>query len=108
MSVGFQWTTWRCIPEGSTLHNHCCENLRSYERDAVFKTFCVLNTIESRRMGWAGHVACRGEKRHACRTFVGKPEGKRPLGKLRHRWEDNIKMDHRQVGWCGVDWIGMA
>jgi hypothetical protein len=48
------------------------------------------------------------EKRHACRTSVGKPEGKRPLGKLRHTWKDNIKMDHRQVGWCGVDWIGLV
>jgi hypothetical protein len=64
--------------------------------------------IKSRRMGWTGHVACMGEKRNSCRTFVGKPEGKRPLGKPRHRWEDNIKMDLRQIGLYDVDWIDLA
>jgi hypothetical protein len=49
--------------------------------------------IKSRRMGWAGHVAQVGEKRKACRILVAKPEGKRPLGRPRHRWVDNIKMD---------------
>jgi hypothetical protein len=49
-----------------------------------------------------------GEKRNACRLFVGKPEGKRPLGRPRCRWVDNIKMDLLEVGWGGVDWIGLA
>jgi hypothetical protein len=49
--------------------------------------------IKSRRMRWTGHVALMGEKRNAYRVLVGKPEGKRPVGRLRHRWEDNIKMD---------------
>jgi hypothetical protein len=49
--------------------------------------------IKSRRMGWAGHVARMGEKRNACRILVRKPEGKRPLGRPRRRWVDNIKMD---------------
>jgi hypothetical protein len=44
-----------------------------------------------------------GERKNACRIFVGKPERKRPLGRLRHRWVDNIKMDHREIGWNGVD-----
>ena len=54
--------------------------------------------IKSRRMGWAGHVACIGERRGVYRVLVGKPEGKRPLGKPRHRWEDNMKMDLQEVG----------
>jgi hypothetical protein len=51
--------------------------------------------IKSRKMRWAGHVARMKEKRNACRLLVGKPEGKRPLGRPRRRWEDNIKMDLR-------------
>jgi hypothetical protein len=49
-----------------------------------------------------------GEKRNAYRSLVGKPEGKRPLGRLRLRWVDNIKMDFGETGWRGVDWIGLA
>jgi hypothetical protein len=61
--------------------------------------------IKSRRMIWAGHVARMGEKRNAYRILVGKPEGKRPLGRLRHRWVDNIKMDLREIGLDGMDWL---
>jgi len=58
-------------------------------------------------MRWAGHVACMGE-RGGYRVLVGKPEGKRPLGRPRHRWVDNIRMDLQEVG-CGyMDWIGRA
>jgi hypothetical protein len=53
---------------------------------------------KSRRMRWAGHVARLGERRGAYRVLVGKPEGKRPLGRLRSRWEGNIKMDIEEVG----------
>jgi hypothetical protein len=49
-----------------------------------------------------------GEKRNVCRILVGKPEGKRPLGRSRRRWLDNIKMDIGDIGWDGVDWIDMA
>jgi hypothetical protein len=49
-----------------------------------------------------------GEKRNAYRMLVGKPEGKRPLGRPRHRWVDNIKMDLREIGWDGMDWIDLA
>jgi hypothetical protein len=49
-----------------------------------------------------------GEKKNAYRILVGMPKGKRPLGRSRRRWEDNIKMDLREVGWCGVDWIDLA
>jgi hypothetical protein len=64
--------------------------------------------IKSRRMRWAGHVARIGEKRNAYRILVGKPEGKRPLGRPRRRWVDNIKMDLREVGWEGLDWIDLS
>jgi hypothetical protein len=67
-----------------------------------------IRMIESRRMRWAWHVARMGEKKNAYRIFVGKPDGKRPLGGPRRRWVDNIKMDLREVGWDGVDWIDMA
>jgi hypothetical protein len=49
-----------------------------------------------------------GQKRNAYRLLVGKPEGKRPLGRPRCRWADNIRMDLGEMGWCGVDWIGLA
>jgi hypothetical protein len=60
--------------------------------------------ITSRRMRWAGHVAQMGEKRNAHRILVGKPEGKRPLGRPRRRWMDNIKMNLREIGWGGMNW----
>jgi hypothetical protein len=54
------------------------------------------------------HVECMGERRGAYRVLVGKPEGKRQLGRSRHRWEGNIKMDLQEVGWGGRDWIDLA
>ena len=59
-------------------------------------------------MKWAGHVACMGERRGIYRVLVWKPEGKRPLGRSRHRWEDNIKMDLQEMGCGGMDWIELA
>jgi hypothetical protein len=64
--------------------------------------------IKSRRMRWARHVARMGETRNAYRILVGKPEGKRPLGRPRRRWVDNIKMDLIEIAWDGVDWIELA
>jgi len=64
----------------------------------------IVQVIKSRRMRWAGHVACMGEERGVYRVLVGKPEGKRPLGRPRRRWVDNIRMDLQEVG-CGyMDW----
>jgi hypothetical protein len=66
---------------------------------------CIVRVVKSRRMRWAGHVAGMGEERGVHRVLVGKPEGKRPLGRSRRRWEDNIKMDLQEVGeGCG-DWM---
>ena len=64
--------------------------------------------IKLRRMRWAGHVAHMGEERGVYKVLVGKPEGKRPLGRPRRRWMDNIRMGLQEVG-CGyMDWIGLA
>jgi len=68
----------------------------------------IVRVITSRRMRWVGHVARIGEERGAYRVLVGKPEGKRPLGRHRRRWVDNIRMDLQEVGSGYVDWIGLA
>jgi len=67
----------------------------------------IVWVVKSRRMKWAGHVVRMGEVRDVHRVLVGKPEGKRPLGRPRRRWEDNIKMDLREVG-GGGDWMELA
>jgi len=59
----------------------------------------IVRVIKSRRIRWAGPVACMGESRGLCRVLVGKPEGKTPLGRPRRRWEDNIRMDLQEEGW---------
>jgi hypothetical protein len=64
--------------------------------------------IKSMRMRWAGQVARMGEKKNAYRVFVGMPNGERPLVRSRRRWEDNIRMDIREIGWGGMDWIDLA
>ena len=67
-----------------------------------------VRMIECGRIRWAGHVAHMGEKRGIYRVLVGKPEGKKPLGRPRPRWENKIKMDLQEVG-CGcMDWIDLA
>ena len=67
-----------------------------------------MRVVKSRRMRWVGHVARMGEDRGVHRVLVGKPEGKRPLGKPRRRWEDNIKMDLREFGGGRGDWMELA
>ena len=74
----------------------------------MYSSHNIVRVIKSRRMRWAGHVARMGEERGAYRVLVGKPEGKRPLGRPRPRWVDNIMTDLREVG-CGyMDWIWLA
>ena len=68
----------------------------------------TLRVVKSRRMRWAEHVARTREGRGVHRALVGKPEGKRPLGRPRRRWEDNIKMDLQEVGGGCGDWIELA
>jgi hypothetical protein len=68
----------------------------------------IFRATKSRRTRWAGHVSHMRESRGMYRVLVGKPEGKTPLGRYRHRWEDNIKMDLQKVGCGGMDCIDLA
>jgi hypothetical protein len=68
----------------------------------------IIRLIRSRKMRWAEHVARMGEDRNVYRVLMGKPEGKRPLGRPRPRWEDEIRMDLREIGWGSVNWIQLA
>jgi hypothetical protein len=72
----------------------------------LYSSPSIIRIIKSRRMRWAGHLSRMGEKRNLYRLLVGKPEGKRPLGRPRRRWVDNIRMDLREVGWGDglMDW----
>jgi hypothetical protein len=89
------------VPGGwRKLHNEELHNL--------YSSLNTNRTIKSRTMRWAGHLARMGEKRNAFRILVRKPEGKRPLGRQRRRWVDNIKIDLREIGWDGMDWIDVA
>jgi hypothetical protein len=85
---------WRKLHNGE-LHN-------------LYSSPDIIRQIKSRRTRWAGHVARMGEGRNLYRVLVGKPEGKRPLGRPRRRWEDGLKMDLREIGWEGVEWIHLA
>jgi hypothetical protein len=82
------------------LHNEELRDLYSWPS--------IIRIIKSRRMRLAGHVARIGEKRNAYKLLVGKPEGKRPLGRPRRRCVDNIWMDLGDMEWGDVDWIGLA
>jgi hypothetical protein len=81
--------------------------LHKEELNDLYSPTNIIRLIKSRRMIWAGHVACMGEKRGAYRILVGRPEGRRPLERPRSRWEDNTKMDLQDVGW-GMDRIELA
>ena len=82
--------------------------LHNEELNDLHSSLKIVRVIKSRRMGWAEHVARMGEGRGVCMVLVGKPEGRRPLGRPRRRWVYNIRMDLQEVG-CGyMDWIGLA
>ncbi|KAJ4445733.1 hypothetical protein ANN_12418 [Periplaneta americana] len=82
--------------------------LHNTELHALYSSPNIIRNIKPRRLRWAGHVARMGESRNAYRVLVGRPEGKRPLGRPRRRWEDNIKIDLREVGSDDRDWINLA
>ena len=82
--------------------------MQNEELNDLYSSPNIVRVIKSRRMRWAGHVVRMVEETGAYRDLVGKPEGKRPLGRPRRRWVDNIRMDLQEVG-CGyVDWIELA
>jgi hypothetical protein len=84
-------------------------DLQIYLNGNYYSTKCLKSTlIKAKRMRCAGNVAGMGEKRNAYRLLVRKPERRRPLGKPRRRWVDNIRMDLVEMRWGDVDWIGLA
>jgi hypothetical protein len=82
--------------------------LHNEELNGLYSLPNLVRVIQSRRMKWMGHVARIGEGSGVNRVLVGKPEGKKSLGKPRRRWDDNIRMDIQEVGCACVDWIGLA
>jgi hypothetical protein len=83
--------------------------LHNEELHNLYSSPDIIRQVKSRRMRWAGHMARKGEERKVYKVLVGKPEGKRPLGRPRRRWEDGIGMDLREIGFGGcVDWIGLS
>jgi len=82
--------------------------LHNEELNDLFSLPNIMRVVKSRGMRWAVHVARMGEDRGVHRVLVGKPDGKMPLGRPRRRWEDNIKMDLREVGGGGGDWMELS
>jgi hypothetical protein len=84
------------------------EILFNEELHNLYSSPDIIRQVKSRRMRWARHVARMGAERKVYKAFVGKPEGKRPPGRPRRRWEDGMRMDLRENGLEGVDWIRLA
>jgi hypothetical protein len=82
--------------------------LHNEELRGLYSSPGIVRVIRARKMRWAGHVASMGEVSGAYNLLVGRPEGRRPLGRPRRRREDNIKMDLREIGFGDVDWIHLA
>ena len=82
--------------------------LHNEELSDRYSLLNIVRVVKSRRMRWARHVARMGQGRGVHRVLVGKPEGKRPLGRPRRRWEDNIKIDLQEVGGVCGDWMELA
>jgi hypothetical protein len=82
--------------------------LHNNELHSLYSSLNIVMVIKSKRIRWAGHVACMGEGRGVHKVLVGRPEGKRPLGRPRHGWENNSKMDLREIRINGTNWIHLA
>ena len=82
--------------------------MHNEELNDLYSSPNIVRVIKSRRMRRAGHVARMGEEKGVYRVLVGKPEGRRPLGRPRRSWVDNIRMDLQEVGFGYMDWIGLA
>ena len=79
--------------------------LHNFELHALYSSPNLIRSLKSRRLRWAGHIARMVQSRNTYRVLVGKPEGMRPLGRLRHSWEDNIKNDLKEVGCDARNWM---
>jgi hypothetical protein len=91
--------------------NEVIRKWRRLHNEELYDLYSSLNIIpvnKSRRMRWVGNMARMGDKRGAYRILVGRTEGRRPLGRPRRRWEDNITKNLREVGWGGMNWIDLV
>jgi hypothetical protein len=104
----FENKVLRKIPGPKREEDRSWKKLHNDELHHLYSSLNLVRVMKSKRMRWAGHVACMWEGRGVYRFLVGRPKGKRPLGRPRHRWEDNIKMDLRDIGIDGVNWIQLA
>ena len=96
----FEPKTDEVTGKGRKLHNE--------ELNDLYSSFNTLRVIKARKIRWVRHVARMGEGLGVCRVLVGNPKGKRPLGRPRRRWEDNIKMELQEVGCGGMHWIELV
>ncbi|KAJ4439738.1 hypothetical protein ANN_07866 [Periplaneta americana] len=115
-NIAYRWNivmhkekpTQRCTILSRKLCYVRMEKVTQSRTAALYSSPYIIRNIKSGRLRWAGHVARMGESRNAYRMLVGRLEGKRPLGRPRRWWEDNIKMDLREVGYDDRDWINLA
>jgi hypothetical protein len=84
------------------------KKLHNEELHILYSSPNIIRQIKSRRMRWAGHVACMGEDRNVYKFLMEKPDGKRPLRRPRRKWQDGIRMDLMEFGWRSVDWIQLG
>jgi hypothetical protein len=104
----FENSVLRKIFEPKREEDGSWRKLHNDELHGLYSSPNNVRVIKSRRMRWAGHVARMGEGRGAYRVLVGRPEGKIPLGRPRRRWEDNIKIDLREIAIDWANWIRLA
>jgi hypothetical protein len=106
----FKILTWNLPQKAGKIREEdgSWRKLHNDELHSLHSSPNIVRVIKSRRLRWAGHVALMGEGKDVYRVLVGRPEGKRPLGRPRHRWVDNIKMDLRKIGIHGMNWIWLA
>jgi hypothetical protein len=97
-------------PKGDEMTGDWRIKLYNEELHDFYSSPNIIRMIKSRKVRWAGHVARMGEKKNAYRISVAKPERKRPVGRPRRKWVDNIKIHVylREIGWDGMDWIDLA
>jgi hypothetical protein len=104
----FEKTVLRRIFGPKREEDRLWRKLHNDELHSLYSLPNIIRVIKSRRMRWVGHVARMGERRGVYRVLVGRPEGKRPLGRPRRRWEDNIKIELREIGIDGVSSIRLV
>jgi hypothetical protein len=104
----FENRVWRRIFGPKRVEEGSWRKLHNDELHSLYSSPNIVRVIISRRLRWTGHVARMGEDRGVYKTLVERPEGKRPLERPVRRWEDNIKMDLREIGIGGTDWIRLA